>query len=569
MVGDIPTAERSARTSSRPTNAAVQVLPPHVVERIAAGEVVERPMSVVRELVDNALDAGAREIRVDIRGGGLRSIRVSDDGAGIEADQVDLALRHHATSKIRDVADLLDIASLGFRGEALPSITAVSEMTVLTAAQDATAVQIELRYGEQVTRQFTSRPRGTTVTVRNLFANTLPRLKFLTNVRSESAQIGHILRRYALAHPAVRFHLVLDGHPSFHTSGLGLEQALGEVLGGALAAAMAPLGPTRVADAEWTGYVTACHATRSNRHHVTLLVNNRCVQSRALLAAFEDGYRHLLPRGRHPVALLSLQMPRHRVDVNVHPSKAEVQIEDEGAIGSALRESVRILLGRSVGSPAEAVNFAFGAQQVELPRMVAESGPEWHMASGQRLREMKVTGQVHGALIVIEDVQGIYLVDQHRAHERAIYELLVRRHGEGRAGQLLLEPLQIELTRQQVERLEPRLSELTALGFACEWFGGRSFLIRSVPVIPETADLGLVVEDLLDMATEDGSDWQHRLLTSIACRTATRRGKPLTPVQCGELINLLADTASPAVCPHGSPVILQFSDHFLHRQFRW
>ena len=201
--------------------------------------------------------------------------------------------------------------------------------------------------------------------------------------------------------------------------------------------------------------------------------------------------------------------------------------------------------------------------------MVAESGPQWNVASGEWIRTMHVTGQVYGSLIVIENVHGLYLVDQHRAHERAIYELLVRRHSEGRAGQMLLEPLHIELSSRQIERLEPRLPELASLGFACEWFGGRSFLIRSVPVIPETNDLSLVVEDLLDMATEDGSDWQHRLLTSIACRSATRRGKPLTQVQCAELINLLADTTSPAVCPHGSPVILQFSDQFLQRQFHW
>jgi len=201
--------------------------------------------------------------------------------------------------------------------------------------------------------------------------------------------------------------------------------------------------------------------------------------------------------------------------------------------------------------------------------MVAESGAEWNLASGEWLRTMHVIGQVHGSLILIENARGLYLVDQHRAHERAIYELLVRRHSEGRAGQLLLEPLQIELTSRQIERLEPRLPELAALGFACEWFGGRSFLIRSVPVIPETNDLGLVIDDLLDMALDDGSDWQHRLLTSIACRSATRRGKPLSPAQCAELISLLADTASPAACPHGSPVILQFSDQFLRRQFHW
>lgn len=569
MPVDAPAAALEITRHERTLSATIQVLPPQVVERIAAGEVVERPVSVVRELVDNALDAGSREIRVDIRGGGLRSIRVSDDGTGLPASQVDLALRHHATSKIRDVRDLLDISSLGFRGEALPSIAAVSEMTVLTATQDAAAVQLELRYGEQVSRQFSARPRGTTITVRHLFANMPPRLKFITNARAESSQISHVLRKYALANPSVRFRLVLDGHPSLHTSGLGLEQALGEILGSTLAAAMVPLEPVRLGEAEWTGFVSGRHATRSSRHHVTLLVNNRCVQSRALLSSFEDGYRHLLPRGRHPVALLSLQVPQHQVDVNVHPSKAEVQVEDEAALGVALRDAVRSLLGRSVHGPAGNNHFAVGPQQFELPRMVAEQGPEWNVANGLWLRNMTVTGQAHGALIVIEDTRGVYLVDQHRAHERAIYELLVRRHGEGRRGQLLLEPLHIELTRRQIDRLEPRLPELTALGFECEWFGGKSFLIRSVPVIPETADLGTLVDDLLDMATEDESDWQHRLLTSIACRSATKRGKTLTRAQCGELISLLADTAAPAVCPHGSPVILQFSESFLRHQFDW
>lgn len=568
MPGDVPSAGIVSRAAAADGRGAIQVLPAHVVERIAAGEVVERPASVVRELVDNALDARAREIRVDIRGGGLRSIRVSDDGWGMAADQVELALRHHATSKIRDVSDLLEVSSLGFRGEALPSVAAVSELTILTATGGAPAVQLEVRFGSMAGRQFGSRPSGTTVTVRNLFANTPPRLKFVSSARAESAQISHLLRRYALARPDVRFQLVLDGHPSFRTSGLGIEHALGEVLGGGLAAAMMALGPVQAGDAVWTGFVTAAHATRGSRHHVTLVVNGRCVYSRALLAAFEDGYRHLLPRGRHPVALLKLQLPREHVDVNVHPSKAEVQLEHEAAIGAALRDAVRTLFSRGVQSPRE-VGFGFGAEQIELPRMVAERGPDWTLAQGQRLRAMNVAGQVQGSLIVIEDAAGIYLVDQHRAHERAIYELLVRRHAEGRGGQLLLEPLHIELTSRQVERLEPRLAELAALGLVCEWFGGRSFLIRSVPAIPETADLGLVVEDLLDMAADDASDWQHRLLTSIACRSATRRGRPLSIAQCKDLISLLADTPSPARCPHGSPIILQLSDRFLHREFDW
>jgi DNA mismatch repair protein MutL len=548
----------------------IQVLAPEVVERIAAGEVVERPVSVVRELLDNALDAGAADIRIDVRGGGLRSIRVTDDGAGIPADQVDLAFRHHATSKIRDATDLVDVPSLGFRGEALPSIGAVSELSLVTATEGASlGVRLDLRHGELTSRGYVSRTRGTTVTVRNLFANLPVRLKFIGDARTESRLISQLVRRYALAHPEARFYLTLDGHPSLRTSGRGLDQALGEVFGAAVSQAMVPLGPLRVGSAELTGFVSGRHITRGSRHHTTLLVNSRCVQSRTLLAAFEEGYRLLLPRGRHPIALLSLSLPRSDVDVNVHPSKAAVKIRDEAELAARLKTAAREMLGRNLSTPAADLSFALGATQFELPSMVAERGPEWDVTSGRRLRDMRVAGQVYGSLILVEDERGLYLIDQHRAHERAIYELLCRQHVEGRAGQLLLEPLHIELSSYQVARLEPRLPELAALGFSCEWFGGRSFLVRSIPVIPETADLPAVIEDLLDLAADDESDWQHRLLTSIACRAATKRGRSLAIEQSRELIDLLAETESPAVCPHGSAIILHFSDRFLERQFDW
>jgi len=541
-----------------------------VVEQIAAGEVIERPVSVVRELVDNARDAGAREIRVDVRGGGLRSIRVTDDGAGIPAEQVELALRHHATSKIRDANDLISVSSLGFRGEALPSIAAISELSMVTATEgEAMGVRIDVRFGDTVERGYSSRIHGTTVSVRNLFGNLPARLKFIGNARAESALISQLVRRYALAHAEVRFRLLLDGHPSIRTSGLGLEGAVGEVFGATVSQAMLPLGPIRLGDAEVSGFVTGRHVTRSSRHHVSLLINRRCVHSRGLLAAFEEGYRPLLPRGRHPIAVLSLTVPRSRVDVNVHPSKAEVKIRDEGEIATGLKAAAREVLGRSLDIPPADASFALGPAQFELPKMIAERGPDWDVATGQRLRSMRIAGQVHGSLIMVEDEQGLYLIDQHRAHERAIYELLCKQHEEGRAGQLLLEPLHIELPLHQVARLEGRLAELAALGFTCEWFGGRSFLVRSVPAIPETSDLSGVIEDLLDLATEDESDWQHRLLTSVACRAATRRGRALTMEQCGELVELLAGTSSPAVCPHGSPIILHFSDRFLERQFNW
>jgi DNA mismatch repair protein MutL len=343
---------------------------------------------------------------------------------------------------------------------------------------------------------------------------------------------------------------------------------------------MLPLGPIQIGQVVWSGFITGRHVTRSSRHHITLLVNQRNVHSRGLLAAFEQAYRPLLPRGRHPIAVLFLSLPRTRIDVNVHPSKAEVKIIDEAAVAAALQTGVRELLGRSLGhggpdDPELDASFAFGLTQLELPaidrrpRIVAEGGPEWHMATRRRLRQMRVAGHVARSLILLEDEQGVYLIDQHRAHERAIYELLLQQHVEGRAGQMLLEPLHVELSQVQISRLEPRLPELAALGFACEWFGGRSFLVRSIPVLPETAELPMVIDGLLELATEDDSDWQHRLLTSVSCRAATRRGRSLTLEQCRELVALLAETESPAACPHGSPIILHFSEQFLERQFQW
>ncbi len=544
----------------------IQVLPPEVVERIAAGEVIERPVSVVRELLDNALDAGASDIRIEIRGGGLRSIRLIDNGSGIAADGVELAVRHHATSKIREAKDLLEVRSLGFRGEALPSVAAVSELSLVTATEHALGVRLDLRYGVQTGRGFVARTRGTSVTVRNLFGNLPARLKFIGNARAESTMIKGLVRRYALANPLVRFDLTLDGHASLHTSGNGLEQAIGEVFGATVAGAFLPLGPGSDRGIEWSGRVSGSHVTRSSRHHITLLINGRCVQVPGLLAAFEQAYRPLLPPGRHPIAILMLTMPRPQVDVNVHPSKAQVKLRDEQFIAERVQDAVRATLGHAVHEPPNR-SFAIGPAQFQLPRLIAENHDPY-LATSNFLRDLHVVGQVHGSLILGENAAGLYLIDQHRAHERAIYELLRRQHQEGRAGQLLLEPLHIELTARQLSRLDHRLPELAALGFGCEWFGGRSFLVRSIPVIPETSDLHGVIEDLLDLASED-TDWQHRLLTSVACRGATKRGRPLTIEQCNKLVELLAETESPAVCPHGSPIILQFDDRFLERQFDW
>jgi DNA mismatch repair protein MutL len=327
--------------------APIRVLRPRDAERIAAGEVVERPASVVKELVENALDAGARAIRVEVRGGGLRLVRVVDDGCGIPADEIALAFQRHATSKIRGVDDLDQLATLGFRGEALPSIAAVAEVVVLTATEgEELGCEALVRSGTVVFLAPRPRARGTTVSVRYLFQTVPARLKFVASARHEVAAIGALVRRFALAYPDVRFGLWLEGRVAWQSSGDGLDATLAEVYGSAVAEALRPLPPLEVADSQWRGYLSERHVTRPNRGGLTLVVNGRWVEVRELLAAVEAAYRPLLPRGRHPIAVLYGTLPASAVDVNVHPAKTEIKFLHGAALAQALAGWVREALGR-------------------------------------------------------------------------------------------------------------------------------------------------------------------------------------------------------------------------------
>ena len=632
------------------TRAPIRVLRARDAERIAAGEVVERPASVVKELVENALDAGARSVRIEIRGGGLRLIRVVDDGCGIPADEIALAFQRHATSKIRGVDDLEQLATLGFRGEALPSIAAVAEVVVLTAADaDEPGCEALVRGGGVASLTPRPRARGTTVDVRYLFQTVPARLKFVASARHEVAAIGALVRRFALAYPDVRFSLLLEGRVAWHSSGDGLDATLAEVYGPAVAEALRPLPPLEVTDSQWRGYLSDRHVTRPNRGAITLVVNGRWVEVRELLAAVESAYRPLLPRGRHPIAVLYGALPASAVDVNVHPAKTEVKFLHGAALAQALAAWVREALGRGPAQlpsdldlglvlatppypvpveelddeavarlPADAaaasarapVGFSTlpgaapglrwyrvaegwgdGMASVPAPappgeeahravralRVGEEEGGGYAASHGEgRLPPLQLLGQVQDALLLCEGPAGLYLVDQHRAHERVLYERLRARHAA--AAPTRVEPIVLELRPAQAARLGARLPALAALGFVCEWFGGRSFLIRATPALDGETDDGLprgaealagALGAVLDEATAEEGDWQDRLLISVACHSALRRGQALPPATMAALLTALDQTAAPAVCPHGSPLILHLSDTFLARQFRW
>lgn len=557
----------------------IRVLPPEVAERIAAGEVVERPASVVRELLDNALDAAARRIAIDLQGGGLDLVRVADDGHGIPAAQVELAFQRYATSKLRHVDDLQRLHTLGFRGEALPSIAAVSEVTLATRTAEAeSGIQVTLRAGALVRRGWTAREQGTTVTVRDLFFNVPARQTFMGTQQIETTHIAQLVRRYALAHPGVQITLASDGRELFRSRGTGDPRtALADVYGATLAGAMRPLPLRRASGVLVAGFIAGRTSTRVDRRGITVLVNGRRASTPGLDEALAAAYRPYVPRGRHPVMLVQVEVPAETLDPNVHPAKVEVKLRQEALVAELLAESVRAALAGGADRPPETEDFSLSGGQLQLPRprrRVAEApGPGWGSTEPREwplsavLRAATGLTQAHGTLILADVEDGLLAVDQHRAHERVIFDLL--RGREQLSSQALLEPLVLELTPPQAVQVSDRLEALRQLGFDCERFGGRSFLVRAIPSVPAGEDLASAAADLLLEAATADDRWETRFLAATACRGAVKRGEPLNEGSMRRLLDDLATTASPAACPHGSPTILHFSANFLRRQFRW
>src|SRR5438132_2226724 len=571
-----------------------------VAERLAAGEVSERPVSVVKELVENALDAGAGEVRVEVRGGGLRLIRVTDDGYGIPEDELERACARHSTSKINSVEDLDHLHTLGFRGEALASIAAVSELTLLSRAieteamgKEHAAVFITLRGGEVTQRGRKARLHGTTITVRDLFYNVPARLKFMRGARTEGGHIVQLMRRYAVGYPGVRFNLTIEEHTALQTSGSGnLVTTLAELYHLPLAEVLHPVSVDIAEGYTLHGYIDKRALPQSSRQHVMLFINGRWVQSRILQDVLEAGYRSLLPKGKHPLLVFYLDLPAEELDVNVHPAKTEVKLLRETEVVAALTQAVQAVLERS---PALPTSLQFPGPELVYQRRlpgprrrglhVAHSAEEYKAeaappATSQVLATLRPLAQLQQAVILAEAPDGsLYLIDQHRAHERIIYEHLRSKHvgvradeGEEWAGtdsHLLLEPVIVELKRYQAELLEQRLPILRDLGLECERFGGRSFLVRSVPSGAGQEQLAGHIHELAELASEDSTDWEDHLLIGLACRSALRRGRDLGNDEQRALIAALAGVSAPAVCPHGSPILLHYSRTFLIDKFDW
>lgn len=565
----------------------IQILPENVASAIAAGEVVERPASVVKELVENALDAGARSIEIVVERAGLDLMQVVDDGQGIPEDELRLALVRHATSKLRTSEDLTAINTLGFRGEALASIAAVSRLEVISRTDESEAGRRVTDEGGTLGKTETiGTPRGTTVRVRDLFFNVPARRKFLKSEATERRHISEWVGRYALAYPNVRFSLTQEGRSNLATAGQGrARDVLADMLGPVVARDMIALPETDQGAYRVHGYVSPPSVDRSNRRELTFFVNGRWVQDPSLAAAVLQAYRGLLMVGRYPMAVIFLEIAPDLVDVNVHPTKAEVRFQDPRAVFALLQRVVRATLlnqapapevdwGRDWGGtgwrPAERSESP-GVQAAASPwREFPELSPAPRGESGVPL--LRSIGQVGTAYLVAEGPDGLYLIDQHAAHERVLFETMMDGFRRGQLeSQALLSPVVIELNASELDLLTPQLENLAALGFDVEPFGGTSFRLAAIPslltgVDPEAA-VRAVVEDMEEDETPLEGKLKERLAARVCKRAAVKAGQVLSLAEQAQLIRDLEACDSPRTCPHGRPTMIHLSVDMLEKQF--
>ena len=582
----------------------IQILPPELASQIAAGEVVERPASVVKELVENSLDAGATTVSVIIEEAGRRLIEVADDGRGIPAAEVPLALERHATSKLLTADDLFRIATLGFRGEALASIGSVARLTLTSRTEDdAAATRIRVEGGTRGEAEQVGAPRGTVVRVENLFYNVPARLKFLKKDVTERRRIDALLTRYALAYPDVRFKLNQDGQSKLQTSGNGDRRAILATLYG-VDVAKQLLEVNAVEDdpstssgrgIKLTGFISPTSLTRSNRSEITFFINGRWVQDISLATALIQSYHTLLMVGRYPLATIFLDLEPASVDVNVHPTKAEVRFIDPQRMFSFVQRSVRKAI--LAYTPVPQMGIALPALWTERP---SQSGidPAWGFASqvsvsqglgnqeadasqslspnpqlpNTKMPLLRLVGQIGQVYIIAEGPDGLYLIDQHAAHERVLFErLLAQRDANTLSSQNLLQPVVVPLPPAQATLLEDQLSVLQKFGFEVEPFGPNTFQIRAIPTLFTGADpaaaLRVLVEDFEGDETPLQEKIEERIAARVCKRMAVKGGQTLSTAEQESLLRDLENCESPRTCPHGRPTMIHLSVELLERQF--
>jgi DNA mismatch repair protein MutL len=551
----------------------IQVLAPEVVSQIAAGEVVERPASVVKELIENSLDAGATQITIEAQGGGVEMMKVSDNGVGIASSELELAFHRYATSKIGNLEDLEKISSLGFRGEALPSIAAVAEVEILTqTSSDSVGSYMHLAKGEIVRKENRARPQGTTVTVNRLFRYFPARLKFLRSPNTENSHIAHLVSQYALAFPEVRLSLILDKRQSLRTTGNGdLRDVVNELYGPEVAQRMLKV-EQKEGLAGVTGLTSPPTLTRSNRSYLSFFVNRRWVHSPLLTRATEDAYHGLLMDGQHPLAVINISLPAQELDVNIHPTKAQIKFCHEQTVFRSVQKAIREVLDRTPIASSKPVPFSVGSGQWQSPRMITDNEPTFVVSQlpALELPILRILGQLANTYIIAEGPDGLYLIDQHAAHERILYDRILAQWSQKEVEvQGLLQPINIELSPREEETLRASREFLAEFGFTIEPFGNRSYMIRAIPALMARANIIEIISALLDnlASKESPNPWEEKIAQSLACHGAIRAGQQLSNEEMRDLIKQLEQTKQPRSCPHGRPTMIHLSSHQLEREF--
>ncbi len=611
----------------------VHLLDDDTVNKIAAGEVVERPASVVKELIENAVDAGATVIETEVMAGGTSLMRVTDNGCGMNREDAELAVKRHATSKIENGEDILTVPTLGFRGEALPTIAAVSRFSMVTRRkEDELGVSVRIIGGKKPEISEAGASPGTTVKVEDLFFNTPARKKFMKTTHTEGMKVNDCVVKAALAEPGVSFRLINNNKVSVKTPGTGsLRDAIVAIYGGAVGESLLPLS-FKDEDVKITGFLTKPSMLRSSRAWQTFIVNGRVVENKAMARAVDNAYHSLLPKAGYPLAVLVVEVPARSVDVNVHPRKAEIKFEDEGRIFKAVYKAVVDAVrpeGQSLeqvaavarvperrdGVPAPSFSVASFAPSAEqetsaLPRpfvptvpfadrkgtanfaevqkeLMAEKNSASRVSYEQQQLEPLVAdapetkddaplamvpiGQVALCFIIAQDGDTLYIIDQHAAHERVLYDRFSALADDMPSQQLLVHLL-LDFSTQESELLERQQELLSKLGFDLAKSGENQFRLCSVPAdIPmDMAETTLrkILGWLMEMHAPTAAEIRHACLAMTACKAAIKRGDELNLRQMQLLLEALSETARPYTCPHGRPTILRFTGTELAKMFK-
>jgi DNA mismatch repair protein MutL len=569
----------------------IQILSDDLASRIAAGEVVERPASAVKELIENSLDAGASEIFVALEKSGTALIRVADNGEGMDAGDLEMAVERHATSKLTVEADLFRIATLGFRGEALPSIASVSRMEIVSRVKDAaTAHLLRCEGGGRKELRPTAAASGTTVVVRDIFFNVPARRKFLKSPATELSHICDVINRIALAHPTVHFRLEHDARRIADYAAVGqARDRLQQVLGREVVKDIVPFSELSV-----HGFLSAAPASFPNARYLYTYVNRRYVRDKVLTHAVLQGYENLLMKGQYPAVVLFLDLPFEDVDINVHPAKYEVRFCRQSEVHAAVASGVRQALRQVAREPAARASFtgaegfpgvSEGAQPYQMassvtvqsfgrPKRADFSIPFRRNENEGYFSSLQILGQILGCYIVCASAHGLALIDQHAAHERVAFEKLRRQLEAGQVStQVLLLPQTVELNVGEMSLVEANFETLKSFGFTLEPFGAGAYAITEAPaLLPEGDYTELLRQMVADLADVDTSTklrihLEDRLAT-IACHSVIRANRALEFDEIGALLRELDQIDFATQCPHGRPVLMEISREELERMFK-